>query len=139
MTLRSLTRPQNLVAVAAGVAVLVLAACGSTASGGASGAPSAATSAGGSAAVTIENFAFMPQTLTVKAGTTVTWTNKDSAPHTVTSADGISTSAKTTSLFNGSVNSGASFSYTFTKAGTYYYVCTIHKSQAGMHGEIVVQ
>jgi plastocyanin len=75
----------------------------------------------------------------VKAGTTVTWTNNDSAPHTVTSADGISTSANTTSLFNGSVNPGATFSYTFAKAGTYYYLCTIHKSQAGMHGEIIVQ
>ena len=77
--------------------------------------------------------------VTVEAGTTVTWTNKDSAPHTVTSADGISTSANTTSLFDGSLNSGATFSYTFTKAGTYYYVCSIHKSQAGMHGEIIVQ
>jgi plastocyanin len=37
------------------------------------------------------------------------------------------------------VNSGATFSYTFTKAGTYYYPCSIHKSQAGMHGEIIVQ
>ena len=140
MTSYRLARRPIVVAVAAAVAVLVLAACGSSASSGSSSTPSAASEAGGSAAaVTIQNFAFTPQTLTVKAGTTVTWTNNDSAPHTVTSADGISTSASTTSLFNGSVNPGATFSYTFTKAGTYYYLCTIHKSQAGMHGEIIVQ
>ena len=143
MTSHRLARRPIVVAVAAAVAVLILAACGSsasTASSGSSTTPSSTSTAGGSAAaVTIQNFAFTPQTLTVKAGTTVPWTNRDSAPHTVTSADGISTSANTTSLFNGSVNSGAKFSYTFTKAGTYYYVCSIHKSQAGMHGEIIVQ
>jgi plastocyanin len=140
MTSHRLAWRPIIVAVAAAVAVLALAACGSSASSGASSTPSAASTAGGSAAaITIQNFAFTPQTLTVKAGTTVTWTNNDSAPHTVTSADGISTSANTTSLFNGSVNAGATFSHTFTKAGTYYYLCTIHKSQAGMHGEIIVQ
>ncbi len=140
MTSRRLARRPIVAAAAAVVAVLALAACGNSASGGSSTTPSALSTAGGSAvAVTIQNFAFTPQTLTVKAGTTVTWTNKDSAPHTVTSADGISTSAVTTSLFNGSVNAGGTFSYTFSKAGTYYYLCTIHKSQAGMHGEIIVQ
>ena len=140
MTSHRLARRPIIVAVAAAVTVLVLAACGSTASSGSSSTPSAASTSGGSAAaVTIQNFAFTPQRLTVKAGTTVTWTNNDSAPHTVTSSDGISTSATTTSLFNGSVNPGATFSYTFTKAGTYYYLCTIHKSEAGMHGEIIVQ
>jgi plastocyanin len=140
MSSHSLARRPIIVAVAAAVAVLVLAACGSSASSGAGSTPSATSAGGGSAAaVAIQNFAFTPQTLTVKAGTTVTWTNNDSAPHTVTSADGISTSASTTSLFNGSVNAGATFSYTFTKAGTYYYLCTIHKSQAGMHGEILVK
>jgi plastocyanin len=137
MTSRRLAWRPIVVAAAAAVAVLVLAACGSSAS---SSTSSAASTAGGpTASVTIQNFAFTPQTLTVKAGTTVTWTNNDSAPHTVTSADAISTSANTTSLFNGSVNPGQTFSYTFTKAGTYYYLCTIHRSQAGMHGEIIVQ
>ena len=140
MTSRRLARRPIVAAAAAVVAVLALAACGNSASGGSSTTPSALSTAGGSAvAVTIQNFAFTPQTLTVKAGTTVTWTNSDSAPHTVTSADGISTSANTTSLFDGSLNSGATFSSTFTKAGTYYYVCSIHKSQAGMHGAIIVQ
>ncbi len=137
MTSRRLARRPIIVAAAAAVAVLVLAACGSSASSSTSSA--GGTAGGPAASVTIQNFAFTPQTLTVKAGTTVTWTNSDSAPHTVTSADGISTSANTTSLFNGSVNPGQTFSYTFTKAGTYYYLCTIHRSQAGMHGEIIVQ
>jgi plastocyanin len=140
MTSHRLRRRPIIVAVAAAVAVLALAACGSSASSGSNSAPSAASTASAAAvAVTIQNFAFTPQTLTVKAGTTVTWTNQDSAPHTVTSADGISTSANTTSLFNGSVNSGETFSYTFTKAGRYFYLCTIHKSQPGMHGEVIVQ
>ena len=140
MTSHRLARRPIIVAVAAAVTVLVLAACGSTASSGSSSTPRAASTSGGAAAaVTIQNFAFTPQRLTVKAGTTVTWTNNDSAPHTVTSSDGISTSASTTSLFNGSVSPGATFSYTFAKAGTYYYLCTIHKSEAGMHGEIIVQ
>ena len=140
MTSRKMARRPAVVAAFAAVAVLALAACGSSASSGSSSTPSATSTAGGSAAaVTIQNFAFTPQTLTVKAGTTVTWTNKDSAPHTVTSADGISTSANTTSLFDGSLNSGATFSNTFAKAGTYYYVCSIQKSQAGMHGAIIVQ
>ena len=91
-------------------------------------------------AVAIQNFAFAPQTLTVKAGTKVTWTNNDSAPHTVTSTDGPSTSASPTGLFDsGQMNSGASFSFTFTKAGTYYYECTIHASMASMHATIVVK
>ena len=106
----------------------------STATTGAAVAPATGN------AVTIQNFAFAPQTLTVKAGTKVTWTNNDSAPHTVTSTDGPSTSASTTSQFDsGQMGSGDSFSFTFTKAGTYYYECTIHASMASMHAKVVVQ
>lgn len=50
--------------------------------------------------VAIQDFAFSPQTLTVKAGTTVTWTNEDTAPHTVTSTDAASTDAAATGLFD---------------------------------------
>jgi len=55
--------------------------------------------------VTISNFSYLPATLNVKAGSTVTWTNKDSVTHTVTSNDNV---------FNGNLPSGESFSYTFT-------------------------
>ncbi len=68
--------------------------------------------------VFIQGMAFVPATISVTAGTTVTWTNKDAIAHTVTS---------NTSLFNsGSLGSGKSFSFTFTKAGSYPYYCSIH-------------
>lgn len=71
-------------------------------------------------AVTIKGFAFAPAALTVKVGTAVTWTNQDSDAHTVTSQDngGPLTSA--------ALSTGQTYSYTFTKPGTYAYLCTIH-------------
>jgi predicted lipoprotein with Yx(FWY)xxD motif/plastocyanin len=69
--------------------------------------------------INIQGFAFSPATATVPIGTVVTWTNKDSAAHTVTSNTGV---------FNGSVSPGASFSFTFTQAGTFPYHCSIHPS-----------
>lgn len=117
---------------------------GSNASGtagmpGMSGMPSApgpsagAASATGSPAaaagdqVTIDNFAFAPATLTVKAGGTVTWTNKDEEPHTVAAADG--------SFKSPGMGTGATFSHTFPTAGKFDYVCSIHPM---MHGTVVV-
>ena len=76
----------------------------------------------------------------MNAGTTVTWTNNDGAPHSVAATDGPSTGAKTTGLFDsGNLGSGQTFSFTFDKAGTYYYDCTLHAAQASMHGTVVVQ
>lgn len=69
--------------------------------------------------VTIQNFAFSPQTITVAPGTTVTWTQKDSAPHTVTSDTG----AWTASV---DLSPGQTFSHTFTTIGTYPYHCAVH-------------
>jgi plastocyanin len=64
------------------------------------------------------SFSFSPSAMTIKVGTTVTWTNKSSAPHTVTSDTG---------AFNGSLGeSGATFKFTFTRAGTFSYHCSIH-------------
>ncbi|WP_152648782.1 cupredoxin domain-containing protein [Streptacidiphilus anmyonensis] len=71
-------------------------------------------------AVTIKNFAFAPAAMTVKVGTTVTWTNQDSDAHTVTSQN------NTGPLNSQALNTGQSFSYTFTTPGTYHYLCTIH-------------
>ena len=80
------------------------------------------------ATVKIDNFTFGPQMLTVPAGTTVTWTNRDDIPHTSVSTDG---------AFKSKVlDTDEKFSYTFTKAGTYPYYCTIHPK---MTGKIVVQ
>jgi plastocyanin len=80
------------------------------------------------AAVRIDNFSFVPQTLTVPVGTTVTWTNRDDIPHTAVSTEGVFKSKV--------MDTDEKFSYTFTKAGTYPYYCTIHPK---MTGKIVVQ
>ncbi|MFI5274558.1 MAG: plastocyanin/azurin family copper-binding protein [Ktedonobacterales bacterium] len=120
---------------------LVLAACGgSTASGTSStgtnpptattGAPTAtapaatATTGGGAKAAVaiggVSTYAFSPSSISVKTGTTVTWTNNTQAPHTVTSDGGPAS-------FNGSLDSnGSTFSFTFTQAGTYTYHCSVH-------------
>lgn len=87
---------------------------------GGSGATSTspATPAVGVTQVRIVGFAFAPATIQVKAGTTVTWTNEDTAPHTVTFRNGMRDS--------GVLRQGQSFSYTFTTTGTYDYYCALH-------------
>jgi plastocyanin len=75
-------------------------------------------------AVTIDNFFFTPAALTVKAGTTVTWTNKDDIPHGIASAN------------NGFKKSPAldtddSYSFTFATPGTYQYFCYLHPKMVG--------
>jgi plastocyanin len=75
--------------------------------------------------VTIENFAFSPASITVKAGTTVTWTNKDSATHTVTETD------SQTGPNSGDLATGKSYSFKFDTAGTYKYHCSIHPDMTG--------
>lgn len=72
--------------------------------------------------VTISNFQFTPKMLTVKAGTTVTWVNKEGT-HTVTSDTGAFSSDNLTV--------GKSFSYTFAKPGTHRYYCSFHGSRGG--------
>lgn len=69
--------------------------------------------------VAIQNFAFSPATVTVKAGTTITWTNRDSDAHTVTAMPAGSFHSPT-------LNTGQSFQYTFTAPGRFDYLCTIH-------------
>jgi len=78
--------------------------------------------------ITIRNFAFNPTSLTVPAGTTVTWTNQDSAPHQIASDNNVFNSA--------SLSSGQTYQYTFQTLGTYKYHCAIHTS---MTGEIIVK
>jgi plastocyanin/uncharacterized cupredoxin-like copper-binding protein len=74
-------------------------------------------------AVSIEGFAFGPDTLEVTAGTEVTWTNGDPEAHTVTADGG--------AFDSGSIDPGGSFSHTFTETGTYDYICSIHPSMMG--------
>ena len=76
-----------------------------------------------------------PSPLTVKAGTSVTWTNKDSTIHTVTS--GLPEKGDVGTLFDSSlINPGNTFVHLFDKQGTFDYSCTLHPF---MHGQIIVK
>ena len=75
------------------------------------------------AAVTIGNFTFKTPVVTVKAGTTVTWTNGDDIPHTVVSKDGVFKSKV--------LDTGDRFSFTFAKAGQFGYFCSLHPHMTG--------
>jgi plastocyanin len=95
------------------------------------GSPSVTANDQSSAAtseVKIDNFSFGPQTLTVPVGATVTWTNRDDIPHTSVSTDGVFKSKV--------MDTNETFSYTFAKAGTYPYYCSIHPK---MTGQVVVK
>ena len=78
--------------------------------------------------MTIENFNFTPATVTVAAGTTITWTNNDDVEHTVTASDN--------SFSSKALETGDTFSYTFAQPGTYSYFCAIHPF---MTGRVTVQ
>lgn len=78
--------------------------------------------------VSIANMAFTPATITVSAGTKITWMNNDNITHTVTADDN--------SFDSGNIGGGSSFSRTFSVAGTYSYHCTIHPM---MIAKVVVQ
>jgi plastocyanin len=93
--------------------------------GGSGAAPGGAPVAANT--VSIKGFAFAPASVSVKVGTTVTWTNKDEEPHTVAANGG--------SFHSAPLTPGAAFRYRFTKPGRYPYVCTIHPF---MHGTVVV-
>lgn len=85
-----------------------------------------ATTIASGTAVSIEGFAFNPQSLTVKAGTTVTWTNNDAAGHDVKSDD----------FASPIMAKGETFSFKYETAGTYEYICGVHPS---MKGTIIVE
>jgi plastocyanin len=76
----------------------------------------------------MKNFMFSPVPLTVKAGSTVTWTNLDDEPHTAVSDSGEFRSA--------AIDTNESFSFKFDKPGTYHFTCSIHPR---MTGTIVVR
>jgi plastocyanin len=121
--------------------VLVVAACGgssttTTAAPGTTAGPAttgggATTTAGaaGGAQVSIKGFAFSPADVTIKVGETVTWTNEDSATHTIAADNGGFTNS-------GDIAQGATYSTTFDKAGTFPYHCSIHPN---MKGTVTVQ
>jgi plastocyanin len=94
----------------------------------AAAAPARADSPPAPTVVMAKDFMFAPLALTVAAGSTVTWTNKDQEPHTVVSTEGL--------FRSGALDTNDSFSFKFDKPGTYRYACSIH---AQMVGTIVVQ
>ncbi len=78
--------------------------------------------------VIAKDFMFAPKTITIRAGSTVTWKNTDDEPHTVVSDTGL--------FRSGALDTNESFSFRFDKPGTYRYACSIHPRMAGT---IVVQ
>ena len=79
--------------------------------------------AGPQATVSIAGFSFQPQSVTIRAGETITWTNQDSAPHTVTANDG--------TFDSGNLSQNVAYSHTFTQTGVFSYFCGIHPSMIG--------
>jgi len=73
--------------------------------------------------VTIDNFVFEPQQLTVKVGTTVAWTNRDDIPHTVVCAG---------KFRSKTMDTDGTFTFTFTTAGEYKYFCSLHPHMQGV-------
>jgi plastocyanin len=106
-----MSKLHKLAAVFAGVAMLLATSCAFAAD----------------AEVKISNFTFDPPVLTIKVGTTVTWTNADDIPHVVSEKDG--------KFRSGALDTDESFSQSFATAGTVEYFCAIHPR---MTGKIVV-
>jgi plastocyanin len=109
---------------AVGVAALVVAALPELTSAGEAIVAAAASPA----TIKIDNFSFTPATLTVTAGTTVTWKNEDDSPHRIGDKNGTFKSA--------ALDTDETFSHTFASPGEYPYICTIHPY---MVGEITVK
>ena len=82
------------------------------------------------AQITIENFKFVPETLTVAPGTTVTWTSKDEEPHNIVSID------QPRRFRSPAVEEGDKFTFVFNEPGTYKYICAVHPH---MEGTIIVK
>ena len=80
------------------------------------------------AEVEISDYAFVPDTITIPVGTTVTWANRDHQTHTVTS--------ETDLFYSGGFASDMPFSHTFTERGTFGYYCSIHPME---HGKVIVE
>jgi plastocyanin len=109
---------------------LIMTSCASTppavTSSGAPKQPAPSIAGAQNAAISIENFSFNPATLTITAGTTVTWTNNDNATHTI----------KSPGFNSQDLAHGQTFAFKFDAKGTYDYSCGIHPA---MTGEIIVQ
>jgi len=114
------------VAIAVVLALATLSTAEKTVAAGPAAAPAAPLK---TAEVKIDNFSFAPATITVKAGTEITWTNADDIPHTVVSDDHSTFKSKV-------LDTDEKFTFTASKPGTYSYFCSIHPK---MTGKVVVE
>ena len=73
--------------------------------------------------IVVKNFMFMPMSVTVTTGSTVTWSNQDQEPHTVVSDTGL--------FRSGAIDTNESFSFKFDQPGTYHFMCSIHPQMVG--------
>jgi len=105
-------------------AAAVVLACGGSSSSVTGMNPTNTTPAP-SGNVTIQDFSFSPETVTVKAGQTVLWTNNGPSPHTATSDSGLWDS-QSLAAPGGGGSPGGTFQFTFMQAGTFPYHCSIH-------------
>jgi plastocyanin len=124
-----------------GLMIVMLPGCGGSAEGTIPGGSDTAANAplGESAVrpvsaeptqISIDNFKYVPDTLTIPAGTKVTWTNHDDMPHTVTST------GKPKILDSEALDTDDQFSHVFAEPGTYTYRCTVHPK---MSGQVIVE
>ena len=121
----------GLVVLVVAMLAVAIASCGDSSTATTtppSGETTAPTGGGAGDQVVIKGFAFDPATVTVAVGDTVTWTNEDSAGHTVVGDEG--------EFVSGNLGAGDKFSFTFDTAGTYAYHCGVHPS---MKGVVVVE
>lgn len=124
------------------VLALLLAGCSkSTGVAPSTSPPVSAAPSGNTATVKTSGLTFMPDSLTVPAGTTVTWEDTDGIPHTVTTgtytvdSSGVRTSQTPDGMINKPLTTGQNVTFTFDKPGTYTYYCAIHP---GMNAKIIV-
>ena len=94
------------------------------------GAPAQQAAPAKSAEIAIENFKFVPATLTVAPGTEVTWANHDEEPHTIVNTD------QPRRFRSPALDGGEKFTFVFDQSGTYSYICSVHPH---MEGTIVVK
>jgi plastocyanin len=93
----------------------------------------AAAGSPGAAEIVIQNFAFLPATLTVAPGTAVTWDNRDEEPHNIVN---VPPAGQQRAFRSQAVDGGDKYSFVFSQPGTYSYICSIHPH---MQGTIVVK
>ena len=114
---------RSALALAATAAIAGACASGGTAAPSPTSAPTTAAPTRAAVNIDVQGFKF-PANMDVAKGTKVTWTNKDTTKHTVTSGTRPTKDGK----FDGQLDAGGTFSFTFTEAGTYQYFCTLHSS-----------